>query len=105
MKAYKAMCHDMTCRGFKYETGKTYEMSVDDIEICRKGFHACQKMVDVYEHYPIASRVFEVEIDIDMDSDRAISHSIDQLNNPPKSVICAEPDAGFKFTEEQFFSN
>ena len=29
MKAYKGFNPDMTCRGFKYEEGKTYEMPAE----------------------------------------------------------------------------
>lgn len=40
MKAYKAFNPDMTCRGFQYEIGQTYEMEEEPIK-CERGFHAC----------------------------------------------------------------
>ena len=50
MKAYKGFDHDMTCRGFQYEEGKTYEE--DKAELCEKGFHACEAPLDVLAYYP-----------------------------------------------------
>ena len=50
MKAYKGFNHDMTCRGFQYEEGKTYEE--DTAELCKKGFHACEAPLDVLTYYP-----------------------------------------------------
>ena len=50
MKAYKGFNHDMTCRGFQYEEGKTYEE--DKAELCEKGFHACEAPLDVLAYYP-----------------------------------------------------
>ena len=42
MKAYKAFNQDMTCRGFQYEEGKTYELPEgQEAELCERGFHAC----------------------------------------------------------------
>lgn len=49
MKAYKGFNHDMTCRGFQYEEGKTYEE--DSAELCKKGFHACEAPLDVLTYY------------------------------------------------------
>ena len=50
MKAYKGFDHDMTCLGFQYEEGKTYEE--DAAELCEKGFHACESPLDVLAYYP-----------------------------------------------------
>ena len=47
---YKGFTHDMTCRGFQYEPGKTYEMD-GVIEPCERGFHFCRKMADVFNYY------------------------------------------------------
>ena len=49
-KAYKAFNADMTCRDFQYEEGKTYEFSSEPI-LCRQGFHACLRVMDVFNHY------------------------------------------------------
>ena len=45
MKAYKGFKADMTCRGFKYEVGKTYK--TDKAVLCECGFHACEHPLDV----------------------------------------------------------
>ena len=50
MKAYKGFNPDMTCRGFQYEEGKTYE--TDEATLCEKGFHACLAPLDVFSYYP-----------------------------------------------------
>ena len=63
IKGYKAMNEDMTCRGFKYEIGKTYTIE-GEIEICEKGFHFCRDIASVFNYYHrFESRVFEVEAD------------------------------------------
>ena len=68
MKAYKGMNKDMTCHdGFQYEQGKTYEME-GPIEVCERGFHACERPLDVFSYFPPAqSRFFEVEQDGNLD--------------------------------------
>ncbi|MFH1554388.1 MAG: hypothetical protein ABII76_05930, partial [Pseudomonadota bacterium] len=47
----KGFNHDLSCRGFKFEIGKTYSVS-GKIEACLNGFHACPE-----EHHPLS--VFE----------------------------------------------
>ena len=60
MKGYKAMNPDMTCRGFQFEIGKTYEEPVADI--CRCGFHFCQDIFDTFSYYDkFESRIFEID--------------------------------------------
>lgn len=62
MKAYKGFNKDMTCRGFQYEEGKTYEM--ESAELCDHGFHACEHPLDCFGYYPPANSVYrEVELD------------------------------------------
>lgn len=62
MKAYKGFNKDMTCRGFQYEIGKTYE--TDEAELCSSGFHACENPLDCFGYYaPGSSRYCEVEIE------------------------------------------
>ena len=59
--AYKAMNPDMTCRGKKYETGKTY--FEDKADCCNAGMHACENPFEVLSYYPMRDnpRFFEVE--------------------------------------------
>lgn len=49
--AYKAMNPDMTCRGKKYEVGKTY--FEDKADCCNKGMHACENPFEVLCYYPM----------------------------------------------------
>ena len=61
MKAYKASYNGI-CRGFKYEVGQIYEIT--NIKICKRGFHACFKMVDTLRYYDYNKDfvLFEVEL-------------------------------------------
>ena len=62
MKAYKGFNKDMTCRGFQYEEGKTYE--TDKAEMCKTGFHACEDPLDCFSYYSPGQSVYhEIEID------------------------------------------
>lgn len=49
-KAYKAFNADLTCRGFQYKEGKTYEIE-DEAKLCKHGFHACLRLIDVFKYY------------------------------------------------------
>ena len=63
MKAYKGLNEDMTCRGFRFEEGKTYEHE-GKVEVCKSGFHACEDAVDVFNYYAPAESVYhEVELE------------------------------------------
>lgn len=64
MKAYKGFNKDMTCRGFQFEEGKTYEEK--RAKLCEKGFHACLNPIDVFRYYPPVDSIYHsVEIDDD----------------------------------------
>lgn len=60
MKGYKATEDNMKCRDYQYKLGKSYEAK-GKISLCENGFHFCEKLEDVYKHYAIGSRVFEIE--------------------------------------------
>lgn len=62
MKAYKGFNKDMTCRGFQFEEGKIY--TEDKAELCKSGFHACEKPFDCFKYYPPYKSVYhEVTLD------------------------------------------
>lgn len=68
MKAYKGFNKDMTCRGYQFEEGQTYEET--EAKLCKSGFHACGKPLDVFAYYPPANSVYhEVELE-DVDTTR-----------------------------------
>ena len=60
IRTYKGFDKDLRCKGFQYEVGKEYKE--ENIEICKKGFHACESPMEVWDHYDMLdSRYCEVE--------------------------------------------
>ena len=63
VKGFKGFNEDLTCRGFQYEIGKTYEHN-GEVELCRSGFHFCRKLKDVHHFYNLKeSRICEIVAD------------------------------------------
>ena len=61
IKSYKGFDSSLSCRNFQYEVGKEYEMD-GRIECCKRGFHACESPLEVFDHYDmLKSRFAEVE--------------------------------------------
>lgn len=62
MKGYKAFESNLTCRGFQYEVGKSYEMEETPI-VCERGFHFCRTISETYYFYGTydSTRICEVE--------------------------------------------
>ena len=58
MKTYKGFNKDMTCRGFQYEEGKSYEEK--EAIICETGFHACEYPLDCFKYYRPSGSIFHV---------------------------------------------
>ena len=50
MKGYKGFDKDLSCRGFQYEIGKTYECE-GKITLCENGFHFCEDPKQICDHY------------------------------------------------------
>ena len=63
MKAYKAFNPDMTCRGFQYEIGKTYEIKEEPI-MCARGFHACLNLETVFRYYSPYKKPILCEVEV-----------------------------------------
>jgi len=55
--AFKGFNTDLTCRGFQYKEGETYEQEAP-AEVCRTGFHAVTSPLDVFGYYPPAESVY-----------------------------------------------
>lgn len=72
MKAYKGFNKDMTCRGFQYKEGETYETS--EAKLCECGFHACEAPLDVLNYYSPESSVYR-EVEVEDVSDERGSHT------------------------------
>jgi hypothetical protein len=83
LPAIKGFDRDLTCRGFQFEPGKTYEQS-GTIRACSNGFHSCPVDDDtpphaVFEYYaPGLSRYFEVTASgaTDRDGNKIASASV-----------------------------
>lgn len=69
-KAYKAFNADLTCLGFQYKEGKTYEIEGEPI-LCEQGFHACLRLTDVFNHYrgEIGKDIVVYEVELEGVSD------------------------------------
>ncbi len=62
MKAFKGFNKDLTCRGFQYKEGETFE--TDKAKLCNSGFHACERPLDCFGYYTPNTAVYhEVELD------------------------------------------
>jgi hypothetical protein len=51
----------LSCRGFKYELGATYEHE-GKVKLCEGGFHACARLADIECYYSDKSSWHEVEL-------------------------------------------
>ena len=70
MIGYKAFDKNLQCRGFQYEVGKEYEID-GKIKVCKRGFHACENPLEVFDHYDMLnSRFCKVEQTGDIDKEK-----------------------------------
>lgn len=49
---------DMTCRGMRYEVGKSYHVD-GNITVCERGLHFCERLTDVFDYYKREGRINE----------------------------------------------
>lgn len=75
-KLYKGFGADTTCRGFKYPTDGSWTPELK-VEMCRQGYHACQKLSDVLKYYPRPDSIWEIEGDIkERECDKVVCSTI-----------------------------
>lgn len=56
--SYKGFNKDMTCRGFQYKEGESYEEP--SAKACKRGFHACEYPLDCLGYYSLNESVYHV---------------------------------------------
>jgi hypothetical protein len=80
MKGYKAFNSDLTCRGFQFEIGETYEHK-GEINPCESGFHFCKNLVDCYEYYDMSdeTRICKVEAVGNIKTDDNVKYCTDKI--------------------------
>ena len=64
VKGYKAFESDWTCRGKKYTCPGVFEdCAPEDLKICSKGIHFCERLADCFEFYNFSeqTKIAEVE--------------------------------------------
>ena len=63
IKSIKGFNRDLTCNGYQFEIGKTFEHE-GEVQVCQRGFHACKveaHPLEVFGYYaPGTSRYFDV---------------------------------------------
>ena len=95
-KGYKGVKQDLTCRGFQYEIGKTYEYD-GDIELCRQGFHFCRELRNVHDFYNLKqSRICEIVADgkIEDDGIKSVCSRISIVRELSREEIDAAVNTG-----------
>ena len=103
MKAYKAFNKDMTCRGFHYAEGKTYELPEgQEAKLCERGFHACERPVDVLSYYNAGQAVVhEVEVEgVDQNRDNDTKLCARKIHIGARMNIAQMVQATFEYNRE-----
>ena len=81
IKGFKVFNSDWTCRGFKYEVGKTFEEDFTPV-CCVRGFHFCKELKDCFSYYyfdpdnKVAKVVALGEIDEESDNTKCCTNKI-----------------------------
>jgi len=64
VKGYKALSSDFSCRGHKFEVGKTYELPEGQApELGKRGYHFCLIPEDCDKYYPKSARTRYAEVE------------------------------------------
>ena len=82
---YKVFNSDWSCRSFKYEVGKTYEMNERPI-LCEQGFHFCRDLKDCFYYYPFSDNIKIAEIEAFGEIDGISSYDTKRCTNKIKIV-------------------
>ena len=86
VKGFKGTEKDMSCKGYRYELGKQFDLDADiEPVLCEKGFHFCKSLENVFRYYKIGdgNRFFEVKALVkksDLDPER-------KKNNIPTTYV------------------
>ena len=87
---YKVFNHDWTCRGFKYEIGKTYTHE-GEISLCNKGFRFCKNLMDCFKfyNYVTQNKIAKVEAlgEVKTDDKKCVTNKIKILKEIPFDKI------------------
>ena len=77
---YKIFDENWQCQGFQYKIGETYEMSKDQVKICKSGFHFCRKCADCfnYNEFNPKNKIAEVLVEtiIEEQEDKCVTNKI-----------------------------
>jgi len=80
IKGYKAFSPDLTCRGFQFQIGQTYELPSGEEPVpCKRGFHFCLVPIHCnhYYHKSYKPRYAEIEAwDVINDGDKSVARKI-----------------------------
>ncbi|MCK9272973.1 hypothetical protein M0P65_05490 [Candidatus Gracilibacteria bacterium] len=97
MIGYKATFNGK-CKNKTYKLGKTYTLR-SEMEMCKKGFHFCQDLYDVFFYYPENkdTKVFKVEAlgNVETIGDKSVTDKIKILEEVNLSNMVLEKN-GFK---------
>ena len=100
MIAYKAT-YNFKCRNQEYKVGKTY--TSDRMEICKHGFHFCQKMADVMGYYSANNDFVLLEIEalgkIETRGDKSVTNKLRVLRVVPKEEYTEQMRKRFDVVE------
>ena len=98
IRGFKGFDKDLSCRGFQYKVGKTYDLK-GEVECCKRGFHFCENPLEVFYYYtPNNSRFCQVEGGGSVDKSEADSKvATSHIHISSEIGINGLIDAGLKY--------